>query len=319
MASGSRRDWVVDRSRFFLLLTVSNGSAQLSPRADAATMPRSEWPSARGRVALVTGANTGIGRVTALALARQGAQVFLACRSLERTQPVLDEIRAAGCPAAQWLPLELSDFDAVRACAQAFLARGLPLHLLVNNAGLAGARGLTKSGFEFVFGVNHMGPFLLTRLLLERVKQSAPARIVTVASRAHTRVRGIDWDALRRPTSTVLSVKEYGVSKLGNVLFSAELGRRLRGTGVSTYSLHPGVVDSDIWRAFPWPLRALNRLRLISTEAGAMTTLHCALSAAAAEETGLYYSECRPRLPSSAGQDVALAQELWRRSEAWVG
>lgn len=269
------------------------------------------------RVALITGANTGIGRVTAIELARQGIHVFLACRSLERTQPVLDEIRSGGGK-AEWLALELSDFDSVRACAQAFLARDLPLHLLINNAGLAGARGLTKSGFEFVFGVNHMGHFLLTQLLLERLKQSAPARIVTVASRAHTRVDGIDFEAVRRPTASLLGVKDYCVSKLANVLFSAELGRRLQGSGVTTYSLHPGVIDSDIWRGLSWPLRALNRLRLISPEEGAKTTLHCALAPALAHETGLYYSECRSKLPSIAGQDLALALELWRRSEGWV-
>ena len=281
--------------------------------------PQTDWSSLAGRVALITGANTGIGRVTALEFARRDAHVFLACRSLERTQPVLDEIRAIRPTAvAEWLPLELSNFDSVRACAHAFLSRGLPLHLLVNNAGLAGARGLTPSGFEFVFGVNHMGHFLLTQLLIDRLKRSAPARIVTVASRAHTRVSGINWEAVRRPTATALGVKEYCVSKLANVLFSAELGRRLRGSGISTYSLHPGVVDSDIWRKLPGPLRALNRLRLISTEAGAKTTLHCALSAAAAGETGLYYSESRPRPPSAAGKNMALAEELFQRSEAWV-
>lgn len=289
------------------------------PSARLAAVAEADLSSLAGRVALVTGANTGIGRVTALELARLGAKVFLACRSRERTQPVLNEILAGRHAAApEWLPLELSDLESVRACAQAFLARGLALHLLVNNAGLAGARGLTRSGFELVFGVNHMGHFLLTQLLLGRLRQSAPARIVTVASRAHTRVSGIDWEALRQPTATVLGVKEYGVSKLANVLFSAELGRRLHGSGVSTYSLHPGVVDSNIWRALPRPLRALNRLRLISTEAGASTTLHCCLSVTAGKETGLYYSEGRPRPPSAAGQNVALAEDLFRRSEAWL-
>lgn len=285
----------------------------------AAAAPPSDRSALAGRVALVTGANTGIGRVTALELARRGMQVFLACRSLERTQPVLDAIRGLGRPAwAEWLPLELADFDSVHACAQSFLGHGLPLHLLINNAGLAGARGLTRSGFEFVFGVNHMGHFLLSELLQDRLKQSAPARVVTVASRAHARVSGIDWEAVRRPTATLLGVKEYGVSKLANVLFSAELGRRLRGSGVSTYALHPGVIDSDIWRRLPAPLRALNRLRLIPPEAGAQTTLYCALAPAVADQTGLYYSDSRPTPPSSAGQSTELAAELWRRSEAWV-
>lgn len=269
-----------------------------------------------GRVALVTGANTGIGRVTALELARAGMHVFLACRSEARTRPVAEEIAAAG-GRADFLPLELGDFDSVRECARRFLALDRPLHLLVNNAGLAGAHGLTKSGFELAFGVNHMGHFLLTRLLLERLQQSAPARIVTVASRAHRRVAGIDWDALRRPTATRLAIGEYGVSKLANLLFSAELGRRLQGSGVTTYALHPGVIASDIWRGVPAPLRALLRLAMISTEEGARTSLYCALSPAVVGETGLYYSDCRPVAPTAAGQDRALAGELWRRSEAW--
>jgi retinol dehydrogenase-12 len=266
------------------------------------------------RVALITGANTGIGRVTALELARQGFRIFLACRSRERTQPVLDAIGAA----AEWLPLELSDFDSVRRCARMFLERNLPLQLLVNNAGVAGAGGLTPSGFEWMFGVNHMGHFLLTQLLLERIRSSAPARVVTVASRAHTRAGGIDWEAARKPTASISGVREYCVSKLANVLFSAELGRRLAGSGVGTYSLHPGVVDSDIWRRLPWPLRQLNRLRLISNEEGAKTTLHCATSEQAGRETGLYYSESRPVAPNSAGRNEALAAELWSRSEAWL-
>jgi NAD(P)-dependent dehydrogenase (short-subunit alcohol dehydrogenase family) len=272
-----------------------------------------------GRVALVTGANTGIGRETAIELARRGAQVFLACRSLERTQPVMDEIKAAR-PAATptWLPLELSDFASVRRCAEAFLAHRLPLHLMINNAGAAGARGLTGPGFEFSFGVHHLGHFLLTQLLLPTIRRSAPARIVTVASRAHRRVEGIDWQAVQRPTATLLGVREYCVSKLANVLFSAELGRRLHGTGVTTYSLHPGVIDTEIWRSLPQPLRALNRLRLTSAAEGAKTTLHCALSESAASESGLYYSAEAPVPPSDVAQDDALAADLWRRSEAWV-
>ena len=117
----------------------------------------------------------------------------------------------------------------MRACAEAFLARDLPLHLLINNAGVAGAKGLTASGFELAFGVNHVGHFLLTRLLLDRLKQSAPARIVTVASKAHARARGIDWEAVRRPTQHTTGVPEYCVSKLANVLFSARAGPPTRG------------------------------------------------------------------------------------------
>ena len=272
-----------------------------------------------GRVALITGANTGIGRVTAHELAKQGAHVFIACRSAERAQPVVDEIRAAsGSAAVELLALDLGDFDSIRQCAQTFLARGLPLHLLINNAGLAGARGLTRSGFELAFGVNHMGHFLLTRLLMDRIRNSAPARIVTVASKAHYRAAGIDWEAVCRATQSRTGLPEYSVSKLANVLFSAELGRRLIGSGVSTHALHPGVVASDVWRSVPWPLRPLIKLAMISTEDGAATTLYCATSSQAGGETGLYYDSCRVKEPGKLAQNLALAADLWRRSEEWV-
>ncbi len=271
------------------------------------------------RVALITGANTGIGRVTARELAKQGVHVFVACRSEQSTLALLEEVHAAA-PAAriEWLPLDLGDFQSVHRCAEAFLSRGLPLHLLINNAGIAGARGLSKEGFELAFGVNHLGHFLLTQLLRERLKSSTPARIVTVASKAHYRASGIDWQALREPTRSRTGLPEYCVSKLANVLFSAELGRKLSGTGVTTYSLHPGVVASDVWRTVPWPLRSVVKLFMISTEEGAVTTLHCANSPSLDAETGLYYDQCRAKHASRLAQDPALAAELWKTSEDWV-
>lgn len=279
--------------------------------------------SLEGRVALVTGANTGIGLVTARELVRAGARVFIACRSEEKARPAIEQIRAETGKGAELLPLDLADLASVRRCAEAFLAQGLPLHLLVNNAGLAGSRGFTKSGFELAFGVNHLGHFLLTKLLLDAVKDAAKrtgaARIVTVASKAHYRAKGIDWDAVRKPTATITALREYGVAKLANVLFSAELGRRLAGTGVTTYSLHPGVVASDVWRSVPWPIRPLLKASMLTTEQGAETTLYCATSPQCASETGLYYDSSRAVTPGKAAQDPALAAELWRRSEEWVG
>jgi NAD(P)-dependent dehydrogenase (short-subunit alcohol dehydrogenase family) len=273
-----------------------------------------------GKVYVVTGANTGIGRVTAHELAGRGAHVFLANRSEARTAPVIDGIRrATGNPAVEFLPLDLADLASVRAAAARFLSRGLPLHGLVNNAGLAGQRGLTRDGFELTFGTNHLGPFLFTLLLVERLKGSAPARIVNVASRAHHNARSIDWDALRRPGTSTAGLGEYAVSKLANVLFTKELARRLAGTGVTVYALHPGVVATEIWRELPWGARHLAKLFMISPERGARTTIHCATSAEAAAETGLYYDDCKPRRSSRAADDDALAVELWRRSADWTG
>ncbi len=273
----------------------------------------------RGQVHLVTGANTGIGRVTAIELCRRGAHVVLACRSKERTQAALDEIAALDdAGAADFLPLDLGSLDSVKACAQAFLAMDLPLHGLINNAGLAGHQGATAQGFELTFGVNHLGHFLLTDLLLHKLKESAPARVVNVSSQAHYKAKAIDFEALRKPQNHVVGLGAYEVSKLCNVLFANELARRMEGTGVTTYSLHPGVVASDVWRKVPWPFRGLMKLFMISNEEGAQTTLHCAASPEAAEQTGLFYDKSRPKDPNPAALDLALAGELWAKSEEWT-
>jgi retinol dehydrogenase 12 len=270
-------------------------------------------------VALITGANTGIGLVTACEIAKAGYQVLIACRSAANGLEAVQKIKAQSANLdIESLVLDLGDFDSIRKCAAEFLAKQLPLHLLINNAGLAGQKGFTKSGFELAFGVNHIGHFLFTQLLLDRIRDSGPARIVTLASRAHIRTKGIDWDACQKPTRTLLGFKEYADSKLANVLFSAELARKLKGTKVSTYALHPGVVASDIWRKVPWPISVIVKRNMLSTEDGAKTSLYCALSPSIASESGLYYDKCKVKTPSELGQDKSLAAELWQRSEQWV-
>ena len=270
------------------------------------------------RTVVVTGANTGIGRATALALARQGWRVYVASRSTEKGTAAVSAIKAATGSSSVWfLPLDLADLSSVRACASAFLERGEPLHVLINNAGVGGARGLTRQGFEMMFGVNHLGHFLLTRLLLDRLVSNAPSRVVTVASDAHYSARGIDWDALRRPARGITGLGEYAVSKLCNVLFSAELARRTLGSSVTTYALHPGVVASDIWRRVPWPVRPLMTRRMLPVDEGAATSLYCATSPDVASDSGLFYDRCAPRAPSSVATPE-LAAELWRRSEEWT-
>jgi retinol dehydrogenase-12 len=270
------------------------------------------------RTVVVTGANTGIGLATASALAGQGWRVFVACRSEGKGAAAVASIKAAtGNDAVFLLPLDLADLSSVRTCADAFLARGEALHVLINNAGVGGRRGLTKQGFELMFGVNHLGHFLLTQLLLERLVSSAPARVVTVSSDAHYNARGIDWDAVRRPARGITGLGEYAVSKLCNVLFSQELARRTSGTGVSTYALHPGVVASDIWRRVPWPVRPLVTRNMLSVSAGAQTSLYCATSPAVAADTGLFYDTCAVRAASEVATPE-LGRALWERSEAWT-
>lgn len=269
------------------------------------------------RTCLVTGANTGIGRVTAVELGRLGAHVIVATRTREKGAPVVEQIVRAG-GTGDVVEIDLGSLASVRAAAAAVLAKGVPIHLLVNNAGLAGHRGLTVDGFEIHFGVNHIGHFVLTDLLLERVRAAAPSRIVTVASAAHARARGIDFDAMRRKTRSLSGWSEYSVSKLANVLFSAELARRLEGTGVSTYAVHPGVVGTDLWRRVPWPIRPLIQRRLLTNAEGARTTLHCCTSPDAQAQTGLYWDECAPRRPSRTARDPDLARTLWERSVSWT-
>lgn len=270
-----------------------------------------------GRTMLVTGANTGIGRATAEGLARRGARVFLACRSEEKTRPVIDAIRAAGGD-AELLALDLADLVSVRAAAAAFLATGEKLHVLVNNAGLAGKQGTTKQGFELAFGTNHLGHFLFTTLLLPRLRESTPARIVNVSSEGHYRAKGIDWAALRRPPTTITAFPEYCVSKLCNVLFTKELARGRAGEGVHSYSLHPGGVASDAWREVPWGVRHLMKLFLITNEEGARTQLWCATSPDVADHDGRYYDKCQEKRPSRLADDVELAHTLWTKSEEWT-
>ena len=274
---------------------------------------------AAGRTVIVTGGNSGIGRATAVELARMGATVYLACRSEERTRPVIDEIGGLGGPGrAAFLPLDLGDLASVRRCAELFLADGEQLHVLVNNAGVAGQRGLTPSGFEMAFGTNHVGHFLLTSLLTERLLASAPARVVTVASVAHYQAGGIEWDAVRRPTRSFTALPEYAASKLANVVFSQELARRLQGSGVTTYSLHPGAIASNIWKRVPWPFRdVMKRLFMRSPEEGARTSVYCATASDRAKESGCYYDACSPRPPSRSATPE-LGAELWRRSVEWT-
>jgi retinol dehydrogenase 12 len=139
-----------------------------------------------------------------------------------------------------------------------------------------------------------------------------------VASASHYQARnGIDWDTVRQRTKTITGTREYGVSKLANVLFAAELGRRLAGTGVTTYSLHPGVIASDIWRRLPFPARQIARSFMKSTDEGAQTSLWCATAPELAGQTGKYYTDKAEKTPSRPARDEQLAAELWQRSEAW--
>lgn len=272
-----------------------------------------------GQVAMITGANTGIGLAAARMLAKAGARVLLACRSEAPARRAVELIRSEG-GAAEFIPLDLGDFQSVQRCVEAFHKLDAPLHVLVNNAGMAGQRGLTKSGFELTFGTNYMGHFLLTKLLLPALQNSGAARVIHVSSEAHYKAKAIDWQAVRESTRSRTCAQEYAVSKLANVLFNAELARRTQGKGITSYAVHPGLIASDVWRNVPQPFRWLmiNLLPMKSVDEGAENTAFCASAPALAAHTGLYYHDLEPREPSPLARDPKLAQELWERSEAWL-
>jgi dehydrogenase/reductase SDR family protein 13 len=272
------------------------------------------------RTYLITGATSGLGKVVATELAARGAHVLVACRPGAKADAALDELRrGAGGDRIESIALDLGDLASVRRCAEDVLARNVPIHGLVNNAGLAGAHGTTKDGFELAFGTNHLGHYLLTRLLLDKIVASAPARIVNVASAAHYRVKKIDWDALREPARTRTAFHEYGVSKLANVLFTEELARRLDGKPVTTYAVHPGAVATDVWRQVPAPIAWVIKKLMLSPAQGARGVVRCAADPTLASDSGKYYNREQEKRASRLAGDVPLAAELWRKSAEWTG
>lgn len=260
---------------------------------------------------MVTGPSSGIGKVTATALSRMGHHVVAAGRSRERIQPVIDAIEKDG-GSAQFLELDLASFASVRVAASELIETNKPLDVLVNNAGVWRVKGKTADGFESHFGINHLGHFLLTQLL--RPTFHPGTRIVNVSSAVHRRVHGIDFDSVTELTRSRSGVDEYGASKLANILFTSEMARR--DPQWNTYAVHPGFVDTNI---YPRSMRPFVKLRLISAEAGAATSIWCATDESLADESGGYYRELTRVPPSDAAQDADLAAELWERSEVWCG
>jgi retinol dehydrogenase 12 len=274
-----------------------------------------------GKTFIITGANTGIGKITATELAKRRGAVICACRSKAKTEPVIDEIkRTTDNQDIEYIHLDLADLASVRDCAKQLLDRKTPIHGLINNGGLAGQRGVTKDGFELQFGTNHLGHYLFTRLLLDRIKETGNARIVNVSSKSHYRADGIDWNHVRGKTRSFTAMPEYSVSKLSNVLFTKELARRLAGTTVTTYAVHPGVVATDIWTRVPPPFRWAIKKFMITPEEGAQSSIRCATDPELAKETGKYYDVGgRERRPSRLADDAELAKTLWNRSAEWTG
>lgn len=281
-----------------------------------------------GKVVLVTGANTGIGKEAALALAKMGASIVIAARNRAKGESAAEEIERKTGQKPELIDLDLASFVSIRAAAATFLARHEKLHVLVNNAGLVlETRTTTVEGFETTFGVNHLGHFLFTQLLLGALKKAAKedgeARVVNVSSDAHRWARrGIDWDDLQAEKKYA-SFDVYAKSKLANIYFTRALARRLEGTGVTTNSLHPGVVatefassdDMGFFTSFGFKIV---RPFLKSPAQGAATTIHLASAPELRGVTGKYFADSKPKHPMRIAQDDALAERLWVISEQLV-
>ncbi|MEZ4248743.1 MAG: SDR family oxidoreductase [Polyangiales bacterium] len=280
------------------------------------------------KVVLVTGANSGIGKETAAALAKEGAHVVLAIRNRAKGEAAADEIESRTGVRPELLTLDLASFASIREAAATFLAHHDKLHVLVNNAGLVlDSRTTTVEGFETTFGVNHLGHFLFTQLLLGALKKAAKedreARIVNVSSDAHRWARrGLDWDDLQSEKKYA-SFDVYAKSKLANLYFTRALARRLEGTGVTVNALHPGVVatefassdDVGFFTSFGFKLV---RPFLKTSAQGAATSIFLASSPEVRGVTGKYFADSKLKHPMRLAQDDALAERLWTISEAMV-
>ncbi|PIK56141.1 putative retinol dehydrogenase 13-like isoform X3 [Apostichopus japonicus] len=283
-----------------------------------------------GKTVLITGANTGIGKETAIDLAKRGAKIIIACRSVPKAEAAQAEIiEFSGNRNVSVMELDLASLESIRQCAEKINKELSRLDIIINNAGVMTCpRWMTKDGFELQFGTNHLGHFLFTNLLLDLIKKSSPARIVNLSSMAHQN-GDIHFDDLMLEKDYT-PLKSYCQSKLANVLFSRELARRLEGTSVTTYSVHPGGVDTELQRhmttSWPWlgiPLAILGpfvrRFMVKSAVEGAQTTIHCAVDEKAGQETGLYYSDCKVKKPLPKAEDEAIARKLWEVSAELVG
>jgi retinol dehydrogenase 14 len=276
-----------------------------------------------GRNAFVTGGTGGIGKATAVGLAGLGARVGITGRDRIRAEAAAADVRAAsGNPAVDVFTADMSSQTQVRRLAGEVLDAYPRLDVLVNNVGGFWAhRHVTADGLEHTFAVNHLAPFLLTNLLLDRLKASAPARVVTVSSGTHATGR-IDFDNLQG-SATYSGQRAYNAAKLANVMFTYELARRLDGTGVTATVLHPGVVRTNFGAedqaAFIKVMLPLVRLFMKTPTAGAATTIYLASSAQVEGVTGRYFADRKPKTSTKASYDTAAAARLWTVSADLVG
>jgi len=281
----------------------------------------------QGKTVVVTGGNSGIGYETAAALAAMGARVVLTARNADKGRSAVASItqRLGGDAQVQLVVFDLADLSSVRRGAAEILEQAPRLDVLVNNAGLVLSQRIeTADGLEATLATNHLGPFLLTNLLLDRIRSSSPARIVNVASTAHSAARkGMPFDDLQSE-KRYATMRVYGQSKLANILFTRELAHRLAGTGVTANSLHPGTVrtgygaDGDARGLLAFGIKISSPF-FLSPAKGARTSIFLASAPEVAEVSGEYFVKCKPKQPKRWARDDDAARRLWQVSEELVG
>ncbi len=281
-----------------------------------------------GKTVVITGGNSGIGYETAAALAAAGARVLVTARNADKGRAALAELatRFDGSTRMQLVVFDLADLASVRRGAEEILELAPRLDVLVNNAGLVlSERSETVDGFEATFGTNHLGPFLLTNLLLERLRASTPARVVNVASAAYSAARkGIPFDDLQTTRVRYRGMRVYAQSKLANILFTSELARRSAASGVTANSLHPGTVrtgygaDGDARGVLSFGLK-ISQPFFLSPAQGARTSVFLASSPEVEGVSGKYFVKCKQKQPRRWAEDKEAAERLWQVSEDLVG
>ncbi|MFX1378600.1 MAG: SDR family oxidoreductase [Promethearchaeota archaeon] len=273
-----------------------------------------------GKVCLITGANSGIGKETAKALASMNATVVMLCISKERGEEAKKEIiEKTGNRNVDLLLCDLSSQDSIRKFVSDFKSKYKSLHVLINNAGIMlKERILSIDGIEMNFATHLIGPFLLTNLLLDDLKKSAPSRIINVASAAHKKAK-IDFDDLQSENKKYSLFRVYGISKLGTVLFTYELSRRLEGTGVTVNAVHPGVVNTNLGRDQSKFSQWFARKFFKSPEEGAKTSIYLASSPDVEGITGKYFINKEPRESSEESYNKEYANRLWKICEEITG
>ncbi|MFX1456334.1 MAG: SDR family oxidoreductase [Promethearchaeota archaeon] len=271
--------------------------------------------SMKGKICIITGANSGIGKATALGLAKMNATIVMLCRNKELGETAQKEIiNESGNKDIDLLLCDLSSQEQIRNFVSEFKQKYQYLHVLINNAGvMASKRRVCVDGFEMNFAVNHLGPFLLTNLLLDVLKKSAPSRIVNVGSAAHGMAK-IDFDDLQCENKKHRLFKVYGASKLAFILFSYELSRRLEGTGVTVNIVHPGMVNTNLGREMSRFSRTVGKLVFKSPEKGAETSIYLASSPEVEGITGKYFIKKQQQESSKESYNEDDAKKLWEIS-----